>query len=708
LRRRGPGALASRAKRSLQIRNLPFRSGLRASHAIFLLGVAFLAAVAVALLLDLEDLRRNETARAAERGAEAARAAEAHAARALDAAAAALERAREHAAWPVAARRGDDAALRDVAQRVLRAHPEARLVLLDAQDRARQVHPPGTPPQARDLARVPGLDELRRGAPGPLLAAAATGAPGPMVVASARLEDERGRHAGIAAVLLPPRSLLPRDIPAFVGIDIHLADGTLLATSRAEAGAQDDAARRRVALMIRAAADEDTLDAAGDGDRERILRIRPVAGWPAAILASTQTASLRGAWMGRALRHGLLFLALAAFTGVLVAFLARQVERHRETERRLREAVDNVTQAFAIFDAEDRVVLCTRGYAELFAGEDDPAALAGTTHAEVVARSIARGERPEDGTDAEAWARTCAERHDTPPAEPWVRRLAGGRYVLLSERRLPDGGTVAVGTEITEIKRREQQLETARRDAELASHSKSRFLASMSHELRTPLNAILGFSEIIRDQSFGRSAVERYADYAADIHRSGTHLLQLISDLLDTSKIEAGSYTLIEEVVDPVAVVEDAAAMLRDRARNAGIRLRLHADKDLPLVRADARALRQVVINLLANALKFTAKGGRAEVQCALDEQGWLAIAVGDTGAGIPEEMLPRLFQPFAQAHSHLVRSKEGAGLGLAISRGLVELHGGTIGIESIEGEGTVVTLRLPPGRLLPRPPAAG
>ncbi|MFM8990033.1 MAG: histidine kinase dimerization/phospho-acceptor domain-containing protein, partial [Alphaproteobacteria bacterium] len=598
--------------------------------------MAFLAAVAVALLLDLDDLRRNEVARAAERGAEAARAAEAHAARALDAAAAALERARDPSAWPAAARRGDAAALRDAAQRILRATPEARLVLLDAQDRARQVHPPGPPPAARDLARLPGLDEHRRGAPGPLFATATAGAAEPLVLATARLEDERGRHAGMAAILLPARALLPRDIPSSIGIDIHLADGTRLASSHAAAAPQDDAGRRRVALMIRAAADEDTLDAAGDGDRERILRVRPVAGWPAAILASTQTASLRGAWMARALRHGLLFLGLAAFTGALVAFLSRQVDRHRETERRLREAVDNVTQAFAIFDAEDLIVLCTRGYAELFAGDDDPAALAGMTHAEVVARSIARGELPEDGMDAEAWARTCAERHATPPAEPWVRRLAGGRYVLLSERRLPDGGTVAVGTDITEIKRREQLLEAARRDAELASHSKSRFLASMSHELRTPLNAILDFSEIIRDQSFGRSAVERYADYAADIHRSGTHLLQLISDLLDTSKIEAGSYTLIEETVDPVAVVEDAAAMLRDRARNAGIRLRLHADKDVPLVRADARALRQVVINLLANALKVTAQGGRAEVQCGLDEQGWLAIAVGDTGAGIP------------------------------------------------------------------------
>ncbi|MFM8678897.1 MAG: ATP-binding protein [Alphaproteobacteria bacterium] len=580
--------------------------------------------------------------------------------------------------------------------------------MVDAQDRARQVHPPGQPPAARELARMPGLDEHRRGAPGPLLASATTGTAEPLVVASARLEDERGRHAGMAAVLLPARALLPRDVPPSIGIDIHLADGTHLASSRGAAEPQDDAGRRRIALMIRAGADDDTLDAAGDGDHERILRIRPVAGWPAAILASTQTASLRGAWSGRALRHGLLFLALAAVTCVLVALLARQVERHRETERRLREAVDNVTQAFAIFDAEDRIVLCTRGYAELFAGEDDPAALAGMTHAEVVARSIARGERAEDGTDAEAWARTCAERHAAPPAEPWVRRLAAGRYVLLSERRLPDGGTVAVGTDISEIKRREQLLETARRDAELASHSKSRFLASMSHELRTPLNAILGFSEIIRDQQFGRSAIERYADYAADIHRSGAHLLQLISDLLDTSKIEAGGYTLIEETVDPVAVVEDAAAMLRDRARNAGIRLRLHADKDVPMVRADARALRQVVINLLANALKFTAKGGRAEVQCGLDEQGWLAIAVGDTGAGIPEDMLPRLFQPFSQAHSHLVRSKEGAGLGLAISRGLVELHGGTIGIESIEGEGTVVTLRLPPERLVQCAPAAG
>jgi len=142
-------------------------------------------------------------------------------------------------------RRGDDAALRDAAQRILRATPEARLVLLDAQDRARQVHPPGPPAAARDLARLPGLDEHRRGAPGPLLATATAGAAEPLVLATARLEDERGRHAGMAAILLPARALLPRDIPSSIGIDIHLADGTRLASSHAAAAPQDDAGRQR-------------------------------------------------------------------------------------------------------------------------------------------------------------------------------------------------------------------------------------------------------------------------------------------------------------------------------------------------------------------------------------------------------------------------------------------------------------------------------
>ncbi len=678
-----------------------------ASYAIALLGLAFLVALTAALVMHLQDLLRTEVMRTVERTERLALVVEKNAARTFDGAAAGIERIRDQLAGAPLARRVEDPAFRETAQRVARLVPGSTVQIVDAQGRTR-LGAPGGQRTAPDIATLGAFAAHRDGASALRISPPAEGGTGqdPLITLTARIDDERGRFAGVVGLSFPLSTIItPRESGRLDSVSLHLDDGTTLARSPAPGGmdAQPAPQRDALAAIYRDAQDADTLrDMDVDGSA-CIVRYRRLADWPVMVAVKSDGTDFRAAWIERATRYAIVALFLAVVTVLLVTMLIREVERRQESERRLRDAVDNITEAFAIYDAQDRLVLCTRDFARQYAGTETPDALVGLDHAAIVRRSLALGERPEDGVSAEEWAATCAARHANPPSEPWIRRLAGNRFALVSERRLPDGGTVAVSTDITTIKQREQQLELARHDAELANRSKTRFLAAMSHELRTPLNAILGFSEVIRDQRFGRSAGERYASYAGDIHRSGQHLLQLISDLLDTSKIEAGSYTLHEDVVDPMTIIDEAVGMLRERARNAGIRLRVHTEEQLPLLWGDERALRQVLLNLLGNAVKFTPKGGRVEVYGAVDQDGWLRLAVGDTGTGIPEAIRPRLFQPFAQAGSAMVRNKEGTGLGLAISRGLMDLHGGTIGVESAEGQGTIVTLRLPPTRVRER-----
>ncbi len=680
-----------------------------ASYAIALLGIAFLVALTAALVMHLQDLLRTEVMRTVERTERLALVVEKNAARSLDGAASGIERLRDQLASAPLARRVEDPGFRETAQRIARLVPGSTIQIADAQGRPRL----GAPPTDRgvpDVATLAAFAAHRDGAAALRISPPVENGPGQErhLTLTARIDDERGRFAGVIAVSFPLSTIITTRENGHVDtISLHLDDGTTLARSPARAGDGEEPSAHRAALaaMYRDAQDMDTLREVDVDGTACIVRYRRLADWPVMVAVKADRTDFHAAWFERVTRYAIIVLFLAVITILLVTRLIREVERRQESERRLRDAVDNITEAFAIYDAQDRLVLCTRDFASQYAGTETPDELVGLDHAAIVRRSLALGERPEDGISAEEWGAICAARHANPPTEPWIRRLAGNRFALVSERRLPDGGTVAVSTDITTIKQREQQLELARHDAELANRSKTRFLAAMSHELRTPLNAILGFSEVIRDLRFGRSAMERYASYAGDIHRSGQHLLQLISDLLDTSKIEAGSYTLHEDVVDPMMIIDEAVGMLRERARNAGIRLRVHTEEQLPMLWGDERALRQVLLNLLGNAVKFTPKGGRVEVYGAVDQDGWLRIAVGDTGTGIPDSIRPRLFQPFVQAGSPMVRNKEGTGLGLAISRGLMDLHGGTIGVESAEGQGTIVTLRLPPNRVREREP---
>ncbi len=257
------------------------------------------------------------------------------------------------------------------------------------------------------------------------------------------------------------------------------------------------------------------------------------------------------------------------------------------------------------------------------------------------------------------------------------------------------------GRDITEQYRQQRRIESALRQAEEASRAKSQFLANMSHELRTPLNAIIGFSEIIRDQMFGSVGVPRYVDYARDINASGTHLLALIGDILDMSRIEAGYYALDEKAVDLSAVIQSALTMVRPQAERGGITLRNLSADALPQLRADERVIKQVLINLLGNAVKFTPSSGTIDVVFRQLPDGTPSLTVIDTGIGIPPERLEHIFEPFQLAKAEVARQHGGTGLGLSISKRLMELHGGSLLLSSGVGSGTQAQMTFPNWRLL-------
>nr|WP_274383130.1 ATP-binding protein [Pinisolibacter aquiterrae] len=254
---------------------------------------------------------------------------------------------------------------------------------------------------------------------------------------------------------------------------------------------------------------------------------------------------------------------------------------------------------------------------------------------------------------------------------------------------------------IVELEHANALSDESRRKAEEANFAKSRFLATMSHELRTPLNAILGFSEVIRDEIMGPMENETYRGYVADIHDSGRHLLELINEILDISRIEAGRYSLNEESVTLPYIVEDCAHMIGLRARSKGLTIVEQYEEAMPKIWADERAIRQIVLNLLSNAVKFTPTGGTITVKVGWTAGGGQYVAVKDTGPGIPEEEIPIVLSRFGQGSIAIKSAEQGTGLGLNIVQALIGMHGGTFDLKSKLREGTEVTVTIPQSRVL-------
>jgi len=249
-----------------------------------------------------------------------------------------------------------------------------------------------------------------------------------------------------------------------------------------------------------------------------------------------------------------------------------------------------------------------------------------------------------------------------------------------------------------------EEAEAAREEAEAANKAKSGFLATMSHELRTPLNAIIGFSEMILREVLGQIGNEQYRSYVADIHSSGTHLLQIINDILDLSKAEAGKLELFEDVFDLRDTIRSVGQLTNPRIQDAGLQSSTLLPEDLPLLRADERKTKQVLLNLITNAVKFTPSGGRIDILGRFSPGAGVALTVADTGIGIAHDDLARVLQPFEQVDSSLSRAHEGTGLGLPLVKAIMELHGGSLLLESEVGAGTRVTITFPPERIVNEP----
>ncbi len=295
-----------------------------------------------------------------------------------------------------------------------------------------------------------------------------------------------------------------------------------------------------------------------------------------------------------------------------------------------------------------------------------------------------------------------ATRDDASILEHWRREALFEAAGLMLRSLL----AIGVGTFLFfQLRWREKTLSdlaTARIAAEGANKTKANFLANMSHELRTPLNAILGFSEIIKNATFGPIS-SNYREYAGDIHISGAHLLSLINEVLDLSKLEAGQFVIEERQVDLVALAESSTRFVETQAQKAQISLSHFVEPNVSFIRADERRMRQVLINILANAVKFTPAGGRVRLAMSRTEKG-LLIQVSDTGIGIPADKIEMAMEPFSQVEAGASRNYQGTGLGLPLAKRLVELHGGALSLKSEVNQGTTVSIILPPSRLVDGP----
>ena len=390
-------------------------------------------------------------------------------------------------------------------------------------------------------------------------------------------------------------------------------------------------------------------------------------------------------------------------------------------DQRLRDAIEAISEAFVLWDASNRLVLCNSKYQRLH-NLPSEATRSGVAYAQV----MERGGAPVIDSEIAGGAHAAgAVNH----ARTYEARLTDGRWLQVNERRTRDGGLVSVGADITALKRQQEQLQNSERmllssvaelrrsrqslegqaqqladlaeryleqkaRAEMANRAKAEFLANMSHELRTPLNAIIGFSQLMGQQAFGPLGSDKYREYCRDIHASGEYLLGVFSDVLDMSRLEAGKMRLSRAQVGVESAIRRALCDVAETAREKRLTIEVEAGGGETL-NADPEAIERILQTLLRNAVKFTPDGGAISVGAqAFNEQ--IYIYVEDSGPGIPSQDISRLGRPFEQAHGGMANGMKGSGLGLAIASSLVELHGGTLRINSTLGEGTVVLVAMP------------
>ena len=434
----------------------------------------------------------------------------------------------------------------------------------------------------------------------------------------------------------------------------------------------------------------------GGGENEGAVRLRqPGGAWSRIYLRAAPTTR-------RHARSGVAFDLAGATTAGAGAAIA---------ETRLKDAIETIPEAFVLWDAQNRLVAWNRRFAAIFKLPAN--AMAAGMSAEDLAASISGG--------GEMLTQYFSPQSTIEDQSVEIA-LKGDQWLHLSRRRTAEGGLVCIANNVTDVKRRAraqkqkerilknavEELETARRDqsetmrkyelekhrAEEASRSKSEFLANMSHELRTPLNAINGFSEIMQSELYGPLGDKKYKEYVRDILASGQHLLELIDDILDMSKIEAGRIQLEPQRVSLERTLAESTRLVAKRAGDAGVKL-IESVGQAPAIWADPRAVKQVALNLLSNAIKFTEDGGEVTITAEADLD-CVTIIVADSGCGIERKQLHRLGAPFELPEAHTARARSGSGLGLALSKSLMELQGGVLAIASQPNKGTVACATFP------------
>ena len=371
----------------------------------------------------------------------------------------------------------------------------------------------------------------------------------------------------------------------------------------------------------------------------------------------------------------------------------------RLAEIKLSEALEALSEGFALYDREDRLTLCNQRLRDMMPEAAEYLKI-GAGYKELMLHGAESGYFLDADSTPRDWIEGRLAAHQK-FLSSFELALASGTWLQISERRTYEGGTVAIVSDITRSKEREIALSEAKVEADTANHAKTDFLANMSHELRTPLNAIIGFAEIMERQMFGPLGKPQYNDYAEKIGTSAQHLLSIINDILDVSKIESGTFELSEENVSIAPLVGEAIALFANLSESKKVAVSNRISDPQLIMNIDRRAMKQVLINLISNAIKFTEPDGQVEVNAGIADTGEFVLGVSDNGIGVASANLKRVFEAFGQVEGAFARNHGGTGLGLPLVKGLIERHGGRIYFESDIGKGTTVTAVLPAERVV-------
>jgi signal transduction histidine kinase len=513
-------------------------------------------------------------------------------------------------------------------------------------------------------------------------------------------------------VAVVPVAMFADQFAAFEGgkgslrIALVLDDGTLAAATPATA-AIGSRLPWAASLLATPAPGGVAAAAPAADDAGSVRSWHRVTGWPLTVIASRDRGDILGLWYGQCAASLAAWLLLALTAAGLTLLVLRALERQqlailrqRRVEQRLsrqttmlQNTLENLGEGISVFSGSGHLVAWNSRFGEMLDLPDDM--IGGRTLREILQFQAQRGDFGElADVEAHVAERLDLFYRDLPTTRE--RMTTAGRVLRISRRAMPGGAAISVYSDITEMRAFERQIVEACSQSELASRSKSEFLANMSHELRTPLNAIIGFSEIISSEIFGPVKNPRYLEYMTDIHSSSLHLLAIINDILDMSKIEAGRLELTREPLSAQQAIGEALRMMQESASDRNIKLIQEFPAEEVVIMADARAIKQIFINLISNAVKFSHPSGEVRIRLAVDQSRLAVIEVADAGIGMSAEELERALQPFGQAKPTITREYGGTGLGLPITKGLVEAHGGSLTLTSQPGLGTTVRLTLP------------